>query len=328
MRAVFIEEYGGADGLAVRDVEEPGTPSADEVLVEVRAAALNRADILQRMGLYPPPMGFPERIPGLEFAGVVIETGDRVRSFKEGDRVFGITSGGAQAEFLISRESMLSRIPDALDIVNAAAVPEAFITAHDAVFVQGGLRKGESLLIHAVGSGVGLAALQLAKAAGAFVIGTSRTREKLERCFELGLDKAIETGADAAFETAVLEATDGSGADVILDLVGAPFFASNLACSAEKGRILLVGLVGGAVADFDLRTALTKRLTILGSVLRARNVGEKAEATAAFADEVLPLFRSGEIKPNVDKVFKAQEIVEAHEYLESNVSFGKVVLEF
>lgn len=328
MRAVFIEEYGGADGLAVRDVEEPGMPVADEVLVEVRAAALNRADILQRMGLYPPPMGFPERIPGLEFAGVVTETGDRVRSFKEGDRVFGITSGGAQAEFLISRESMLSRIPDALDIVNAAAVPEAFITAHDAVFVQGGLRKGESLLIHAVGSGVGLAALQLAKAAGAFVIGTSRTREKLERCFELGLDKAIETGADAAFETAVLEATDGSGADVILDLVGAPFFASNLACSAEKGRILLVGLVGGAVADFDLRTALTKRLTILGSVLRARNVGEKAEATAAFADEVLPLFRSGEIKPNVDKVFKAQEIVEAHEYLESNVSFGKVVLEF
>lgn len=330
MRAVYIEQFGGAENLEIRETENPPEPRDTQVLVRVRAAGLNRADILQRKGFYPAPNGFPERIPGLEFAGEVAEIGDNVTAFQIGERVFGITAGGAQAEYLLTDASLLARVPDNLSFVEAAAVPEAFITAADAIFTQANLQTHETLLIHAVGSGVGLAALQLAKAKSIYTIGTSRTSDKLEKCAEFGLDKGVSVAAESPhFAQIVKNKTAGRGVDVILDLVGASYFAENLESLAVKGRLILVGLTGGATAkEFNLGTVLAKRLKINGTVLRSRPTTEKAEATRVFISEVVPLLSGGKIKPNVDRIFKPDEIRRAHEYLESNRSFGKVILEF
>ncbi len=329
MKAVYIKEFGGAENLEIRTVENPPPPKGKEVFVAVKAAALNRADIMQRMGFYPAPKGFPERILGLEFAGEVAETGEAATNFKIGDRVFGITAGGAQAEFLLTEESLLARIPDNLNYMEAAAIPEAFITAHDAIFTQGNLQMNETLLIHAVGSGVGLAALQLATAKNIKVFGTSRTADKLEKCREFGLEAAILTDKnDLNFAETIKKRNDGKGADVILDLVGARYFAANLDSLNLKGRLILVGLTAGAKAEFNLGMALSKRARIIGTVLRSRSTEEKAKATRKFIEEVLPLVAAGKIKPNVDKVYPFENVKEAHERLESNESFGKVILEF
>lgn len=328
MKAVFIKEFGGAENLDIREVEELPKPKEREVLVCVKTSALNRADILQRKGFYPAPKGFPERIPGLEFAGEVAEIGEAANDFKIGDRVFGITAGGAQAEFLLTDESLLAKIPENLNFIEAATIPEAFITAHDAISTLGNLQENETLLIHAVGSGVGLAALQLAKAKNIKVFGTSRTADKLEKCKEFGLDDAILTDGNINFAEIIEEKTGGKGVDVILDLVGASVFAGNLESLGLKGRLILVGLTGGSKAEFNLGTALAKRAKIIGTVLRSRSTQEKAEATAKFVKDVLPLMEQGKIKPNLDKVFSFEDIKDAHEYLESNASFGKVVLEF
>lgn len=327
MKAVWIKEFGGADNLEIREVERPAGPAGDEVLVRVRAAGLNRADIMQLRGVYPAPPGYPERIPGLEFAGEVAEAGESVTKFKPGARVFGITAGGAQAEFLLTRQSLLVEIPANLNFVEAAAIPEAFITAHDAIFTQANLQPGETLLIHAAGSGVGLAALQLAKASGAKTIGTSRTAGKLEKCKEFGLDAGISVGENIDFAKIVKEKTEGRGADVILDLVGANYFAANLQSLAVKGRLMLVGLTGGATAEFNLGILLMKRGRITGTVLRSRPDEAKAGATAKFAADVIPLLESGKAKAVIDKVFPLEEVQAAYEYLESNASFGKVVLD-
>jgi NADPH:quinone reductase len=326
MKAVYIRSFGGPENLEVREVAGPPEPAGGDVLVRVRAAGLNRADLLQRRGHYPPPKGYSPNIPGLEFAGEIAAVGGGVIEFAGGDRVFGITAGEAQAEFLSIDHRLLARIPSNLSFVEAAAVPEAFITAHDAIFTQAGLKSGETLLIHAVGSGVGLAAVQLAKAAGAKTIGTSRTADKLERAREIGLDEAILTGENAEFSS-ILRSKNGGGVDVVLDLVGAGYFRENLECLRPKGRLMLVGLTSGSKADFDLSVALSKRLKILGTVLRGRSLDEKADATKRFADEVVPLLASGEVRPNIDKVFPMERVAEAHEFLESNRSFGKVVLE-
>ncbi len=323
MKAVYIKKFGGAENLEIRNVEKPETSEVNQVLVNVKAAALNRADILQRKGFYPAPKGFPERILGLEFAGEVAEIGSDVFGFKIGDRVFGITAGGGQAEFVLTQGNQLAKIPDNLSWTEAATIPEAFITAHDAVWTQGNLQENETLLIHAVGSGVGLAALQIAKAKGNQVIGTSRTQNKLNECKKFGLDIAINTDENSDFEKEI-----ENKIDVILDLVGASYFQSNLESLALKGRLILVGLVGGRKAEFDLGTALTKRLKIIGTVLRSRVADEKAEATENFIKEVLPLIEAGKITPNLDKVFKVEDVRKAHEYMESNESFGKIVLEF
>ncbi len=328
MKAVYVKEFGSAENLEIREVEDLPKPKKKGILVRVKTSALNRADILQRKGFYPAPEGFSERILGLEFAGEVAEIGEAVSNFKIGDRVFGITAGGAQAEFLLTDESLLAKIPENLNFIEAAAVPEAFITAHDAIFTLANLREGETLLIHAVGSGVGLAALQLAKTKNIKVFGTSRTSDKLEKCREFGLDEAILTDKDTDFAKIVREKTEGKGIDVILDLVGASFFAENLKSLALRGRLILVGLTGGATAEFNLGMALAKRAKIIGTVLRSRSTEEKAEATAKFVEDVLPLIEAGKIKPNFDKVFPVENIREAHEHLESNRSFGKVVLEF
>jgi putative PIG3 family NAD(P)H quinone oxidoreductase len=333
MKAVYIREFGGAENLEIREVENLSKPRNTEVSVRVKAAGLNRADILQRRGFYPSPKGYSERILGLEFAGEVSKTGENVKNFKVGDRAFGITAGGAQAEFLLTEENLLAKIPENLSYVEAAAVPEAFITAYDAIFTQGSLRENETLLIHAVGSGVGLAALQLAKARNIYTIGTSRTISKLEKCKQFGLDFSILADSDAIqtspqqFGELIRFKTNGKGVNVILDLVGANYFPANLESLAVKGRLILVGLTGGRSAEFNLAAALTKRTKIFGTVLRSRSNEEKAEANAAFIEEVLPLFENKKLKSNVDRVFKMEEIRAAHEYVESNESFGKVVLE-
>jgi NADPH2:quinone reductase len=328
MKAVYVKEFGGAENLEWRAVEDLPKPPGAQVLVNVKASSLNRADILQRRGFYPAPEGFPERILGLEFAGEVAETGETVKNFKIGDRVFGITAGGAQAEFLLTDETLLAKIPDNLSFTQAAAVPEAFITAHDAIFAQAELNETETLLVHAVGSGVGLAALQLAKAKNIRVFGTSRTKDKLEKCKAFGLDEPVFVSDETNFAETIREKTIGKGVDVILDLVGANYFAANLESLALKGRIMLVGTMGGRTAELNFGLALAKRAKIIGTVLRSRSTEEKAEATSEFTKEVLPLLASGKIKPNIDRVFKVEAVKAAHQYLESNESFGKIVLEF
>ncbi len=328
MKAVYVREFGAAGNLEIRAVENPPRPRAEEVLVAVKAAALNRADLLQRQGFYPAPKGFPERVLGLEFAGEVAEIGAAVTDFKVGDKVFGITAGGAQAEFVLTEESLLAAIPANLSFIEAAAIPEAFITAHDAIFTQGNLRENETLLIHAVGSGVGLAALQLAKAKNVFTFGTSRTPEKLEKCREFGLDTGIVTDDKNDFAATIKEKTGGEGVNVILDLVGASFFLANLQSLALKGCLIVVGLTGGRTAQIDLGSALQKRAKIIGTVLRSRSTAEKAEANRKFIEEVLPLIAAGKVKPNLDRIFAVEDVKAAHAYLESNAGFGKVVLEF
>ena len=337
MKAVYITQFGGPENLEIREVPDPPKPSGNKVLVRVRAAGLNRADLLQRKGFYPAPAGYSSNIPGLEFTGEVVEIGDEVSAWNPGDRVMAITAGEAQAELVSIDESLLFKIADQLSFTDAAAIPEAFITAHDAIFTLGELKSGQTLLVHAVASGVGIAAVQLAKQAGATVIGTSRTADKIGRLQELGLEHGIVTGGNPTgregaplpfFAQSVQEITNGKGADVILDLVGASYFTENLASLNTKGRLILVGLTGGATSEFDLRLALQKRARIIGTVLRGRSVEEKTEATRAFVENAMQYIESGSIKPIVDKSFAATDVRAAHEYLESNKSFGKVVLEF
>jgi len=326
MKAVYVKEFGGAENLEWRDVADLPKPSDAQVFVNVKASALNRADILQRKGFYPAPAGFPERILGLEFAGVVAEIGENVKDFKTGDRVFGITAGGANAESLLSDASLLVKIPENLSFIEAAAIPEAFLTAHDALFTQASLKENQTLLIHAVASGVGLAALQLAKSRNIRVFGTSRTSDKLDKCKQFGLDEPILAAGEADFSETIREKTDGKGVDVILDLVGAKYFSENLKSLALKGRLMLVGTPGGARGELDFGLLMSKRAQITGTLLRSRPTEEKAEATRRFAVEVAPLIEKGLIKPNIDRVFNIEDIKAAHEYLESNESFGKVVL--
>ena len=327
MKAVTITKHGGIEGLEVREVDTPLLPTADRVLVRVRAAGLNRADVLQRMGHYPAPPGYPENIPGLEFAGEVQEVGEEVRTWKQGQRVFGITAGGAQAEYVLVPENHLAEIPANLGWAEAAAVPEVFITAHDALFTRANLRAGETMLVHAAGSGVGTAAIQLACAAGAKAFGTSRTADKLERAKEYGLSDSVVVNDDLGVLVVAVEGwTGGRGVNVIIDLVRAKYLEANLTALAAKGRLVLVGTTAGARAMLDFSTVMRKRLTIVGTVLRARSAEEKARATRLFAEQVVPLLADGTITPVVDRVYKLEEIREAHARMESNASFGKIVL--
>jgi NADPH2:quinone reductase len=331
MHAVVIKSYGGVNGIGVREVETPPTPVADRVRVRVHAAGLNRADILQRRGSYPAPPGYPQNIPGMEFAGEVEAVGDRVETWKIGDRVFGLTAGGAQAEFVVVPESNLARIPAVLDWVQAAAMPETFITAHDALFTRARVHMGEHVLIHAAASGVGTAAIQLSHVASAIVYGTSRTADKLERIdnMNLGLDASVAVGdTPANFVEAVRKWTTGAGVHVILDLVGGNYFPANLDALASRGRLICVGTMAGAKSEIDIGLLLGKRATIVGTMLRGRSVEEKAEATRLFASAVLPLVSRGMIRPVIDRVYPVDAVRDAHDRMESNASFGKIVLTF
>lgn len=321
-RAVRIREFGGPEVLELFEFT-PRPPGFGEILVRVEAAGLNRADLLQRRGLYPAPPGSPADIPGLEYAGVVEEAGEGA-GWKVGDRVMGIVGGGAMATHLTVSGREAIPIPSGMGATDAAAIPEVFLTAFDALFLQGGLCLGERLLVHAVGSGVGTAALQLAREAGAFTLGTSRTREKLDRCRAMGLDVAILT--DGRFAEEVRAGTGGKGADVVLDLVGASYLEENLAALAPRGRLVCVGLLGGAKGNFPLGVLLQKRATVVGTVLRSRPPEEKAQLAQRFTREILPLFEDGRLKPVVEAVFSFEQVAEAHRLLETNRTFGKVIL--
>lgn len=325
MKAVVIRGKGGPEVLEIADVPRP-EPRGESVLVRVHAAALNRADLLQAKGMYPAPPGAPADIPGLEFAGVVEALGPDVHDPVEvGDRVFGIVAGGAQAEYLTTHPRMLVKVPDGLDLEAAGAVPEAFLTAHDALTTQGGLAPGESVLIHAAGSGVGTAAVQIARAMGCLVLGTSRTADKLEKSRELGLDVAI-VSPSGTFADDVKAHTRGDGVRVILDLLGAKALAENLAAVARRGTIVEVGLLTGARGEIDLSALLAKRATIVGTTLRARPLEEKVAATRLFAAQVVPWLERGVVRPVLDSTFALEDVRKAHERLASNGSFGKVVL--
>lgn len=326
MRVVKITAHGGSEVLEIGTVARP-TVSGSSVLVRVRAAALNRADVLQRMGRYPAPSGVAADIPGLEFAGEVEMAGERVQRWKAGQRVFGIAAGGAQAEYILVAEDHLAEIPVNLDWAEGAAVPEAFITAHDALFTQGELTIGERVGIHAIGSGVGLAAVQLAHAAGAQTMGTARTESKLDAAREYGLDAGVLVAGDpSSFVEAACEWTRAAGINVILDLVGASLFRANLEALAPRGRLLLVGSLGGSQAEMDWGLVMRKRLKLTGTVLRARSAEEKARAVRLFAEQVVPLLERGIVRPVIDSIFDLADVRRAHERMESNDSFGKIVL--
>jgi putative PIG3 family NAD(P)H quinone oxidoreductase len=327
MRAVVITRPGVIDVLEIREVADAPAPTADRVRVRVRASALNRADVIQRMGFYPAPPGAPADIPGLEFSGEVERLGPEVREWQPGDRVFGICGGGAHAEFVTVPASHLARIPSNLDWAETAAVPEVFMTAHDALFTQARLQPGETVLVHAAGSGVGTAAIQLTRASGARSFGTSRTADKLERAKEYGLDGSLVVGGDPlTFVEPVKQWSGGVGVDVVLDLVGAGYLEANLRAMALKGRMVHVGTTSGSKATLELGLVMSKRLTLRGTVLRARSVEEKATVTRLFAKHVVPLLGNGLLKPVVDRAYKLDQIREAHKRLESNENFGKIVL--
>jgi NADPH2:quinone reductase len=327
MKAVVITKHGGVEGLEVKEVERVAQPAANQVCVRVRAAGLNRADILQRMGHYPAPPGYSQEIPGLEFAGEVFEVGSEVRLWKRGQRVFGITGGGAQAEYIVVPEDHLAEVPANLDWAEAAAVPEAFITAHDALFTRAHLCIGETMLVHAAGSGVGTAAIQLARVAGAKAFGTSRTAQKLERAKRYGLNEAVIVIDDPlVLVQAVEQWTSGGGVNVILDLAGAGYLETNVNVLSARGRLVLVGTTAGGRALLDFSTVMQKRLSIFGTVLRGRSNEEKATAMRLFAEQVLPLLAGGLVKPVIDRVYKMADVREAQLRMESNENFGKVVL--
>lgn len=304
-------------------VDEPGP---GQILVEVAAAGLNRADLLQRRGLYPAPKGAPKEVPGLEYAGHVAAVGDRVHAFAPGDEVMGIVAGGAMATHLVVHEREAIRVPRGLALTHAAAIPEAFITAYDALFEQAELKAGEDVLIHAVGSGVGTAALGLARVTGANAIGTSRTEEKLARCAEIGLAQGILVESPPRFAEATRELTGGRGADVVLDLVGAAYLGENLDALAPLGRMIVVGLLGGPSAELSMAKLLQKRLRIAGTVLRSRPLEEKAALAQRFARRVVPFFAKGELAPVVDAIVPMTEVQAAHARMERNETFGKIVL--
>ncbi len=324
MRAVVIREPGDETVLDVVERPTP-VPSAHHVRVRVNAAGVNRADLVQRMGFYPAPAGSPPDIPGLEYAGVVDALGEEVTTLRVGDRVFGVVGGGACAEYLVVHEREAAKTPDLLDDVQAAAVPEAFITAYDALVVRGGLRPGERVLIHAVGSGVGTAGLQIAKALGCFVAGTSRTESKLDRARELSLDQGVRIENPSQIHERL--AGEGKpGFDVVLDLVGGEYTAMTVGAMASKGRIVLVGLTGGTRAELDLRLMLQKRLTIVGTVLRSRPLEEKIQAADLLRRTLYPWLSRKMIRPVVDRVFALADVRDAHRAVGANETFGKVVL--
>ena len=327
MRAVVITRFGGPEVLEIRDVPEP-QPGPDEVLVHVRSTALNRADLLQRLGQYPAPPGATQNIPGLEFAGEVAELGTNAHRWHKGNRVMGIIGGGAHAEFVTAHQDALAAVPPNLEWFAAGAIPEVFITAHDAL-KQTGFQTGENVLVHAVGSGVGLAATQLVKALGGRAFGTSRTPDKIERAKLFGLESGFavpEPSSLTGLSTFAKDVTGGSGFEIVLDLNGGPYFAASLEAMAMRGRIILIGGVAGGKANVDLYQILRKRLHIIGTVMRARSLQEKIATTNAFGEEVVPLLAQGSIQPVIDTVFPLEQIQDAHRRLESNETFGKVVL--
>lgn len=324
MKAVIITRPGGPEVLEIQERPKP-EPGVGQIRVRVRASALNRADLLQREGNYPVPPGVSAEIAGMEYAGEVDSLGASATLWKVGDRVMGIVGGAGHAEYLCVHEREAIPLPRSMSWTDAAAIPEVFITASDALFNRLELRTGETVLIHAVGSGVGTAGLQIARVAGARVIGTARSPDKLERAKKLGLDIGID--ASRGDWAAQVEAAVGAErVNAVLDLVGGTYLEGNLRVLALRGRTVVVGLTGGASAPFNMGVLLRKRLTIVGTNLRARPLEEKMALARDFSERFVPLFESGQLKPIVDRVFSFDDVRAAHELMHSNETFGKIVL--
>lgn len=327
MRAIVIDSNGN---LELRDVPTP-EPGPGQVRVRVRAVGVNRADLLQRRGMHPAPADAPQDIPGLEVAGEVDAIGGGVIDVRPGDRVYGLVSGGGYAESVVVPARTLAPIPvhadGPLGFAEAAAVPEAFLTAYDAMVLQGGLAAGETVLVHAVGSGVGTAAVQIARAIGAVAIGTARTEDKLARAKELGMRAGVVVDGKAPrFADRVRAENGGRGADVVLELVGGAYVAESLAALDDRGRLVLVGLLAGARGELDFAAILRRRLQIHGTVMRVRPLEEKIAMGQVLARNLSPLVASGALVPIVDRVLPLDRAAEAHDLLASNVTFGKIVL--
>lgn len=324
MKAVVITGAGGADVLEIEERPTP-EPGLGQIRVRVCASALNRADVSQRRGNYPAPAGAPADIAGMEYVGEVDSLGPAASMWTPGDRVMGIVGGGAHAEYVCVHEREAIRVPAAMSFDDAAAIPEAFLTAYDALFNRLHIHIGETVLIHAVASGVGTAALQIAHVAGARTVGTSRSAAKLDRAKQLGLDIAID--ASRGDWAAGIEGAIGvDRVHAVVDLVGGSYLEGNLRVVGPKGRIVVVGLTAGSSAQFNMGLLLRKRLTMVGTVLRARPIEEKIALAREFEQRLVPLFETRRLEPVLDRVFRFEEIRAAHELMESNQTFGKIIL--
>ena len=324
MKAIVIEKPGDPDGIRLADVDDP-IPADEEVLVRVHASALNRADMLQRQGLYPPPRG-ASSIMGLELAGEVAAVGRTATRFKPGDRVYGLCPGGGYAQLAAIHESLAMPIPDGWTFQQAASIPEVFFTANEALVTLGRLAAGERTLIHAGGSGVGIAAIQIGKARDAQVFVTAGSDEKCARARDLGADVAINYKTQD-FAAVVTERTGGEGVHVILDVLGASYWPRNVASLATAGRLILVGLMGGAKIDANLGEILARRLQVIGTAMRSQPTENRAAITHRYRDGVEPLLIEGRISTVIDRVFPLRDAADAHRYMEANKNFGKIVLD-
>jgi putative PIG3 family NAD(P)H quinone oxidoreductase len=325
MRAVWFSGPGGLDVIQIRTVPRP-SPGPHEIRVRVHASAINRADLLQRRGLYPAPPGWPSQIPGLEYAGIVEATGPGVARWRVGDRVMGLVGGGAQAEAVVVHEEEALPSPRALSDAQAAAIPEAFLTAWDALVHRAQVAPGERVLVHAIGSGVGTAVVQLAQLLQVHLIGTSRTLAKLDRLLEMGLDEAIDTSTTPFAEQL------SAPVHAIIDSLGGPALGANLAALHSGGRLVVLGLLQGGRGDIDLGFVLRQRLEIIGTAMRSRDHGERVTLAREFTEKVLPHFSlpaiagAPRLAPVVDAVLPMDELARAHELMEGNTTFGKVVV--
>ncbi len=325
MPAVVVRgeaKTGEWNEVGLETVEIPALEEG-EALVQVEACSVNRADLLQRRGLYPPPPG-ASRVLGLDFAGFLVEAVG-VHDFRAGDRVFGIVAGGGYGRYAAVPVDHLVTIPENLSFVEAAAAAEVFFTAGYNLFVQAGMKAGDTLLVHGAGSGVGTAAVQLCSSMGARVVVTAGSNEKIGRAIDLGAFAGINY-REEDFSRRVMEITGGQGVDIVLDWIGAPYLSKHLEVLKTGGRLVIIGLMGGSSGEINLASLVSKRLKVIGSVLRSQSREEKAEITRGFVKTVLPLLKSGRVKPLVDRIFSIQEVEDAHRYLASGEHFGKIVL--
>ena len=324
MRAVVITRPGEPEVLEIQDRPAP-EPGLGQIRVRVRASSLNRADLSQRLGRYPVPAGSPPDIPGIEYSGEVESLGPQTSLWKIGDGVMGIAGGGAHAEFVCVHEREAIPVPTGISLESCAAIPEVFLTAYDALFDKLRLRAGESLLIHAAGSGVGTAAIQLARIAGAISIGTSRSQSKLAKCLELGLSGGFHV-TDGEWAQKLLADMRLPSVHAVLDLVGASYLRGNLEILGSQGRMVSVGLTAGSKAELDMGVLMRKRITLMGTVLRARPLEEKIILSRDFADRMVPLFADRILRPVIDRVLPFAQIRAAHEAMAANETVGKIVL--
>jgi NADPH2:quinone reductase len=323
MTAIAIRAPGGPEVLVPEPRPVPA-PAAQEILVQVAAAGVNRPDVMQRKGLYPPPPGAPD-IPGLELAGTIVACGAEVKRWRPGDQVAALVSGGGYAEYCVAHESHALPVPSGLSMVQAAAVPETFFTVWHNVFERGALVPGETLLVHGGSSGIGTTAIQLAKAFGARVITTAGSAEKCDACRKLGADVAVNYKSED-FVAVTKTATEGKGADVVLDIVGGDYIERNYEAAAVEGRIVQIAFQGSARATVDFRRIMLKRLHHTGSTLRSRSVADKGAIARAVESKVWPLIAAGRVRPVMDKAFPLAEAAAAHARMESSLHIGKIVL--